>query len=338
MSQFNTFNALPKRLNRRYTYWHNRFARKLGAVPIPEKVPISFVELTSRCNLRCNMCPHPSLKRPQADMEWDLYTHIIDEIAGLGAWYVGLNRFGESLLYPRLAEAIRYAKSRGIERVLLITNGTLVTPEKTAELLESGLDSISFSLDTLDKVEYEANRRGAQLERTMANVDQFIEERARRGLTKPEICINSVMVHEQMDRIRELFGTYYERVDRIIMKPIAQYGVGQDLDQVEHAPRRNLRPCIQPWERMNFFQDGKVNICCGDVEGELIVGDVRETSVRDLWLRVPRVREIRRLHHRLQFGTLPVCQACDGISQDYYDRAFAQQKRIYDELNRKSVV
>ncbi len=331
--------AVRKRIGRRYVrlLWNRFLAPCLGRVPMPLRVPLFAVELTSRCNLRCRMCPHPALKRQKADMDWNLYTHIIDALAEYGASDLELQRFGESLLYPRLGEAIRYAKARGVGPLRIITNGMLLTPKKTDELLDSGLDQMRFSLDTLDKAEYEEIRQGGRLDQTVGNLDHFLKERARRGLRKPEIWINCVVINEQMDQIRRLWDRYGNQVDCINMRPVIQYGEGQDLRRFTGLPRGQTRPCMDLWRRMNFLQDGRVTLCCGDVEGELAVGDIRETSVRDLWHRAVRTRELRRLHHARKFASLPVCQRCDGIDSDAYERAFAQKARIQEEAARAGV-
>ena len=34
---------------------------------------IHQIEVTTRCNLRCQYCPHPKMKRPKEDMVWDTF-------------------------------------------------------------------------------------------------------------------------------------------------------------------------------------------------------------------------------------------------------------------------
>ncbi len=319
-------------LNRRWVNLYNRqVARRFGLVPRATRVPRFFIELTNHCNLRCNMCPRPSLRRELGHMDWDLYRHIIDGIARLGGLYVGLNRFGESLLYRRFVDAVRYAKSSGIRRVVVVTNGTLLDEERAEQILDSGLDQLVISLDTLDRETYEANRRGAKLDHVVANVDRVIEMRRERGVTRPQIVINSVMVEEDLEQIRALFDKYYEKVDRIALKPCAQYGEGQDLP-TDGVRRRRWRTCTQPWERLNIFWNGEATVCCGDVEGELVVGNVQEASLEQLWLRNERTLEIRRLHYHQEFDDLAVCRRCDATNADFFEAAIEQLKRVYGAM------
>jgi MoaA/NifB/PqqE/SkfB family radical SAM enzyme len=318
--------------NRRWVNLYNRqVAARLGLVPKATRVPRFFIELTNHCNLRCNMCPRPTLQRELGHMDWDLYCHIIDGIARLGGSSVGLNRFGESLLYPRFIDAVRYAKKAGIRRVVVVTNGTLLKEDTAAEILESGLDQLLISLDTLDRETFESSRRGAKLDQVVANVDRMIEMRAQRGAQKPWIVINSVMVEEDLEQIRALFEKYREKADRIDLKPCARYGEGQDLP-TDGVRRERWRTCTQPWERLNIFWNGDATVCCGDVEGELVVGNVRDTSLERLWLANRRTLQIRRLHYRHEFDNLPVCQRCDATNADFFDGAVEQLKRVYGAM------
>ncbi|UCC67816.1 MAG: hypothetical protein JSV79_11980, partial [Armatimonadota bacterium] len=89
-------------VNRRWVGLYNRqVAPRFGLVPKARPVPLFFIELTNHCNLECSMCPRPTLQRDVGHMDWDLYRRVVDNIARLGGRRLGLNRFGESLLYPR---------------------------------------------------------------------------------------------------------------------------------------------------------------------------------------------------------------------------------------------
>ncbi|MDH4179691.1 MAG: radical SAM protein, partial [Armatimonadota bacterium] len=316
-------------VNRRWVGLYNRqVVPRLGLVPKARPVPLFFVELTNHCNLECSMCPRPTLQRELGHMDWDLYCRIIDNIARLGGRRLGLNRFGESLLYPRFLDAVRYAKKAGIRHVSVVTNGTLLDGEMASEILDSGLDHIAVSLDTLDRDAYEEMRRGARLDEVVANLDRFIEMRRQRGAARPQIQINSVLVEEDLDQIRALFEKYQAHVDRIFLKPCARYGEGQDLSG-DGVSRRRWLTCIQPWQRLNIFWDGEATVCCGDVEGDLVVGNVKQASLEWLWLKSPRASDIRRLHHRQEFDTLPVCRRCDATNADFFEQAVEQLKRLY---------
>ena len=87
---------------------------------------ILYLELINACNFRCDFCPTIVSKREKSSMPFSLYRKLIDQIAeqGLGRG-IALHVLGEPFLYPRLTEAVTYAKERNLQ-VVLTTNGSLL--------------------------------------------------------------------------------------------------------------------------------------------------------------------------------------------------------------------
>src|SRR5436305_712136 len=73
---------------------------------IPRRIKVGL-ELTSKCNLRCGMCPLPVLRRPYEDMAWPLVEKAEREIHGLGLKLKCLHETAEPLVHARIDDAIR---------------------------------------------------------------------------------------------------------------------------------------------------------------------------------------------------------------------------------------
>ena len=133
-----------------------------------------WVEPTSYCNLKCIMCPNKDLPKEQKGfMEWTLYKKIIDE-AAQSIFDIHLLHRGESLLHPDFFKMARYAHEKGLT-VKFHTNGTLLNEEKSYQLIKSGIDQFSFSFDGYKKETYEKIRVGADFDKTVQNIIQFLE-------------------------------------------------------------------------------------------------------------------------------------------------------------------
>ena len=96
----------------------------------PEHEPVClYLETTNRCNLLCTTCPRTYAElEPPADMSWDLFTSIVDQIPRLHR--AVLHGVGEPMLVKDLPRMVRYLKDRGTY-VLFNTNGTVLN-ERTA--------------------------------------------------------------------------------------------------------------------------------------------------------------------------------------------------------------
>src|SRR5271154_6169784 len=132
-----------------------------------------YLEVTNRCNLLCETCPRTFEElEPPADMSWELFTGIVDQVPNIAR--VVLHGVGEPMLVRNLSRMIRYLKDRGTY-VLFNTNGTLLSPKKYRELIETGLDELRVSLDAADAKSFLAVRGKNFFDRIVRNVRGFTE-------------------------------------------------------------------------------------------------------------------------------------------------------------------
>ncbi|MDP2232381.1 MAG: radical SAM protein, partial [Actinomycetota bacterium] len=111
-----------------------------------DKKPVVVWNCTQRCNLKCVHCYAQSEDRQYSgEMSTEEGKAMIDDLAEFGA-PVLLFSGGEPTIRKDLLELMLYAKSRGM-RVVISTNGTLITAERAAQFAEVGLSYVGVSLD-----------------------------------------------------------------------------------------------------------------------------------------------------------------------------------------------
>ena len=157
----------------------NNFRRLREASPITFlKHPEVRYEVTDHCNADCIMCPREvhKLGRPHGIMNLDNYRRSIDEVVGLGCKQIVLTGFGEPLVDKTLEQKVEYAKGKGL-RTYIITNGSLLTADRSATLIESGLDELRLSFYGMQKSTYEKVMVGLNFETTMRNMEDFFNTR-----------------------------------------------------------------------------------------------------------------------------------------------------------------
>ena len=260
-----------------------------------------WIEPTNHCNLRCVKCPHAvGLKRPKGFMEPELYRRLIDEIADY-AFTVSLQFGGESLIHKQLPELVAYAAKKGL-RTVLHTNATLLTPERSRELVRSGLSLISFSIDGEDAASYEAVDTGGKFDRALTGVREFIEARRELGSRTPFTVVQRLSPEPDETQARTSalldLGADYLKVAGFHgwAGAFSRDGQEQIPGRSAPAPRHDpadYAPCHNIWYGISVFWDGRVAPCCMDMEGEYPVGDIREHSLREIWNneRMVRLRE-----------------------------------------------
>ena len=152
----------------------------------PEHEPVClYLETTNRCNLLCTTCPRTYEElEPPADMSWDLFTSIVDQIPNLHR--AVLHGVGEPMLVRNLPRMVRYLKDRGTY-VLFNTNGTVLNERNGRALIAADLDELRVSFDAANAESYRAIRGKNFFNRILKNVRVFRELQEREGHAKPRV-------------------------------------------------------------------------------------------------------------------------------------------------------
>ncbi len=171
-----------------------------GELTVAHKPAQLFLEITSRCNLRCAKCGFawdPELAKNGKDIPWPVLAKMDDFFAAATEVYTF--GYGEMFLYPELAPLITVLKNHHC-RVSGITNGTMIRPADVVWLVATGYDHLAFSVDgateeTMDRL------RGASHKKIMNVLRLIHEEKQRRQSKAPNIVVNFVA---QADNYKEL--------------------------------------------------------------------------------------------------------------------------------------
>jgi MoaA/NifB/PqqE/SkfB family radical SAM enzyme len=167
---------------------------------IAETPPIClYLEVTNRCNLLCETCPRTfEALEPPADMGWELFTSIVDQVPHLAR--AVLHGVGEPMMVKDLPRMIRYLKERGVY-VLFNTNGTLLAPRKRRELIATGLDELRVSLDAADAASFFQVRGKDMFDRIVRNVGEFTALQKAIGTTTPRVSLWLTGLKETVDQL-----------------------------------------------------------------------------------------------------------------------------------------
>jgi len=103
-------------------------------------------EITRSCNLACVHCRASSRRGPyHGELATEDSLRLLDEISTVGNPVVILTG-GEPLLRKDIYDIAAYGNALGL-RMVLATNGTLITEEMAARILKSGIKRVSVSID-----------------------------------------------------------------------------------------------------------------------------------------------------------------------------------------------
>lgn len=261
------------------------------------------IESSSVCQLHCPMCGQrrmgPEMK---GIMNLELYKKIIDECAMRHVYSIKLSWRGEPLLNPYLFKMIKYAKEKGIKDVAFLTNVERFDDEKIRELINSGVDWISCSVDGLYDT-YEKIRYPAKFEETTEKIKKIVEMRKKFNKNKPLVRIQTIFsaIKSNPAEYRNFWEPIVDKIN-FIADQIRQTNEKEFLRDPDYI-------CSSPWQRMCIDFQGRVAQCHADYLEKNILGDVRKQTLYEIWHgeSFKRVRELQKSKWTLELAS---CREC----------------------------
>ena len=279
---------------------------RTGRDRAPRWPDIIQIESTNLCNAKCVFCPRDEMHRRQGVMDFDLYRKVVDEAATLGITHVREHNYGEPFLDKQLVEKVRYAKSKGIAEVGMISNGSLITEEIARGMIDAGLDAINISVDAAGKEVFESTRIHLNYDNVIDNIRTLVRLRNESKRTHPKLILSFVRQDNSADE-QAFIAEWSKVADKIHITDLHNWA------GTLNAKSNVQFPCYRLWLTFTVLWDGRVSMCCADFDGRHIFGDLRTQTIADVW-NSPLYRAARREH--LESGGPGICRTCDLPKKD----------------------
>jgi radical SAM protein with 4Fe4S-binding SPASM domain len=253
----------------------------------PKRVTI---ELTNRCNRRCEGCPRHKMTYPQGDMSLTLLTDITQQLPS-NVTVVPFFR-GEPTLHPHFTEAMQLFSKFGT--VQLASNGDNLTTANQKAII----DNCTFVSLSLHRFKYPNQTHwlsflydclGAKVETQVSIIDSLLDHRKRHWKRQWLKYVDHVRVY-QTHSVNG-FGN--------MCLPLT------------------AQSCSKPFEDMVVYWDGKVGLCNHDWNNQTVLGDLNMQSIEEVWESV-NYQTVRAKHQTGMRVQVPSCIACNFNSNQIY--------------------
>jgi len=291
-----------------------------------------WVEPTSNCNLKCIMCPNKDLpKEKKGFMDWALYQKIIDEVSQF-TFDIHLLHRGESLLHPDFFKMARYAHEKGLT-VKFHTNGTLLDENKAYQLIESGIDQFSFSFDGYKKETYERIRVGGDFEKTVNNIIRFLEIKKKFRSKKPYTILELInFPEENIRKDKEGRNKFLQNFKGLPLNKVEIKELHNWAGEIPQKRRaKDFSPCTFLWQALIIFWDGSVLPCTQDFFGCLLLGNVKDSSLEEIW----NGEKMVWLRQKMIEGNMKDMKLCQNCDRPWREKIFGVPKEYLWKFIRK---
>jgi len=319
---------------------------KAYALPIRAEI-----ENGAGCNLKCEMCAINNMKRKKGFLSFEKFKLIYDQIKPP---YLNLTGYTESFLNKDIFKMIKYGKDNG-SFIKLDSNATILNDEIISNIVDSGADAISISVDGSTKKIYENIRKGGKLEVVLENLKKLIDKKNEKN-SDMKIFIAIVVQKNNLKDIIEIIKLLDKfGVDQINPTPIVEYDIKEyekftlknyieDLkniideissmktktkidyeslkkylkDYKENKLKYQNEPCFAPWYNTYITWEGDVVPCCYHYDNQVKFGNVFEEKFKDIWNN-SKYKEFRK--NMIQKGrTSAICQTCRNKEEFLYNK------------------
>ena len=225
------------------------------------------------------------------------------------------------------------------------TNGLLLNSDEKLEMLvSSGIDTISFSIESID--EFERNEQVHHNQITLKHIKRLVEIKKALGAKTPKIVLQTIMIKNKENDIYDIINwavrhginrvnilrmtKYFEtglarpniKEEKEIFKHVAKlrkkYKIRIDClqDQFYTGMKGYLYKYFKYFLRLDSFcvrlldypyitRDGDMIPCC--VLPDYKFGNILEENIKDIWLG-EKFNTFRKTHNNIE-----ICSKCDNL-------------------------
>lgn len=285
-------------------------------LPVRELPSRVLMDLRTDCNLKCPMCiVHGGTDDPRLqsylrrDFPLDEAKKVFDEVM-FAQPMVQPSLWTEPTLSRDFKAYISAMKERGIP-VTMNTNGLTLREELAEFLVEIEFDSISISIDAVTPETLKKVRGIDKLEKIHRGVETMLRVRGEKKKPRVGVSFTSQPTNEHE---REAFiEAWAHRVDFVRIGELFVDGKFPNM-----RPEGPRKPCPSLYSTMAIHVNGNAAICCLDGFGETNMGNVFESSVKEVW-HGEEFTKVRHYHETGQWDKVPFCKHCDRWSSYVFE-------------------
>jgi radical SAM protein with 4Fe4S-binding SPASM domain len=245
---------------------------------------------------------------------------------------IKIGNHGEPTLHPDVAEMVKYAyESNTADIIEMFTNGSRLTPELNEAMVKAGLQRINISLEGLtDKRYLEVAGVKQNFQEIIDGVKSLYEIKTRE---KSDLQIY-VKIADQAHALKGdkdlkfmmskeekkfFFETFTPICDEIFVEKVVPQWADTQLDKQNDVEDTGMYgQKINQWKDscpfifmyMHFNCDGTVSPCTLDWPRKVVIGNVNDESVKDIW----EGKALRELQVAMLAGKRQCINLCNNCS------------------------
>lgn len=212
---------------------------------------------------------------------------------------------GEPFVSKNLSKYIKYAKEIGYKYVFITTNGALADFDSIKDVMDSGLDSIKFSINGGSRETYKKIHGCDDYDKVIENLKFAYEYKRKKGLNI-KILSSFVVTKYTKDEIDMHYNNIKPYIDDVVFFYAASFagqmkeeieGLRVEIDNIKvpKYKKKNKLPCPELFRTICITAEGYLTLCCSEALNYLVVEDINNMTLSEAW-HSERMKKIRQKH------------------------------------------
>lgn len=256
---------------------------------------ILVIQTHSYCNASCIMCPYQDYikdnKNPKGKMEPETFYKIIDECKKYNIKKISPYLMNEPLMDGNIFGYIKYIRKKiPSTKTSINSNGSALTKDKAEKLSKTGLHRIVFSVHGINEKKYN-KITGLNLKKVLENIDYYLSLKKRNSTSVGITGITEWFTKKELEK----WVSYWEKRDvdleyRKLHSRAENVKVPEVICKMEKLGRKDYKNkkiygCRhrEATSKMDILFNGDVILCCMDWNRSVVLGNVKENSLYDIW-------------------------------------------------------
>lgn len=284
------------------------------------------VQTINRCNAACRMCPYPytTAKEKEEDMSDELWEKIATECAAESKLHVLVPMSkNEPLMDDKLNKRIEFFKkiAQPHQMTEIVTNGDLLNGARMEQLMESGLDMVTISLNATNQATYEKTMQKLSWEKIMKN----IREISLLNLGRTNIFMRLIRQKDNHKEVKSFRREWRKNGFNVLIYNINNRSgtlkkyelllepkswTGRIYHFLKRALSKKVFPvCPYAFSMGNILVNGDMPLCLNDWDNREILGNVKEQTIKEIY-NSPKVNKLRAMMCENRYAEISPCKNC----------------------------
>ncbi len=280
------------------------------------------IELSTLCDASCIICPRDKYKYKFKSMDFDMFKMAVDKAYSAGYTIISLGGYGDPFMSKDIEKCLKYIKTT-YPSLLIQASSTCNCLTGRIDLLKY-VDILRISMYGITKETYEKIHRGyTSFKKAMKNISDILEMTDR-----PYVSMNFVVIPENESELEQWKAYWEPKVDEIqVWKPHNWTGL---FDSNEDCTNKKKVMCFRPFsDEYDIRVNGDISACCWDINHDLIIGDIQNDKLEDLYNsdKVQNLQNTLRTYISGGGGSI-LCTKCDQCTDRSDALIYSSNKNI----------